>query len=457
MSEDDSIILLHASDFHVRESESEPFSRPHDARSLFIYDACEVAKDLGKPTAIILSGDIAFSGQATQYDVAREMLNSMLERLDLNEKRILLVPGNHDVDRNKALYLQARMIRDQLRYLEDNKAAELFISERERLLQPLLDYQEFAMAYDCLISGEKGYWEVDNNESSSASAYLSSQVPVVIRGISTVHVSDRNDDQMGDLVSPKDFGSHMYIARGQLSCDPINDDTPFRILVGHHPPSWWRYSEERMNLASTRFHLHLFGHEHNFLPHLVGNAVCVKAGAVNPEKYNSDTPARYNWIRITNQGNKYLVNIWSRKYDSEQERFAEDPDWPAGQGYLIEKRLNSAPILVPAEPTNKDTYRSTVKATPVASDTETHESISDDKPDGQPKAKASSHSVRYALLSQGHAAYSKVFDRLGKSPSGEQRLNLGGYEHYESVLSWLLKNDIESLIKAMEEEGIHVS
>lgn len=453
------VTILHASDFHVREHEGNPLLFAHDIRQLFAFDAEQMAKDLESPTVLVISGDIGFSGGAKQYDVARQMFTNLLRRLDLLEQRVLVVPGNHDIDRKAAAGLSARMLRDSLRWSQEEMAEAEFVAKRGELLEPLSAYQEFAMAYDCLVQGDNGYWEIDNRAASSASEYLAADFDLSIRGISTVHVSDRNDDQMESLENPKDFGSHMYVARGQLSCDPVTEQTPFRIVVGHHPPSWWRFSADRKNLLQSRFHLHLFGHEHQFAPSPVGNAVSVHAGAINPEDYKSEQ-ARYNWIKVAPVANGYQIRIWSRVFDHERQEFVEDPDWPGGQGFVVAQMLDSAVTPVDAIAKIEDRISPMTATEPIPSNSAADEVVGDseEKPTSPEPAEPSAHSVRFALFSQLHAKYAQVFKSLGFEPSDEQMFTLGGLEYYEEVVEELLKPDkIASLLAAMKKEGIDVN
>ena len=314
------------------------------------------------------------------------------------------------------------------------------------------------MPYDCLIQGDSGYWEIDNTDNSSASDYLSADFNFLIRGISTVHASYRNDDQMGNPELQTDGGSHMYVARGQLSCDPVTEECPFRVIVGHHPPSWWRFSTDRRNLIQARYHLQLFGHEHEFAPRPAGNAVRVAAGAINPDDEPTER-ARYNWIKITRESKGYLVRIWSRVFDSKRNEFGEDSLWPGGKGYLISQELNADVALVDPEifpeavtslmPVDRpETFPQKVSRTTPAST---------EKPMQQQRKSPSRHSVRFALLSQNHAKYALVFKELGYVPSSEQLYTLGGLEIYEESLKVLLRpENIDKLIDAMSKEGIDV-
>jgi serine/threonine protein kinase len=51
------------------------------------------------PDFIFVTGDIASSGNTTDYDLARQFFDDLLEITHLDKARLFLVPGNHDVNR----------------------------------------------------------------------------------------------------------------------------------------------------------------------------------------------------------------------------------------------------------------------------------------------------------------------------------------------------------------------
>ena len=68
------------------------------------------------PDLVVISGDLAFSGRAEEYALARAWLDDQLWPAlpgDLPRDRLLLVPGNHDVDRSK-VSRDARAIQNEL-------------------------------------------------------------------------------------------------------------------------------------------------------------------------------------------------------------------------------------------------------------------------------------------------------------------------------------------------------
>ena len=54
-----------------------------------------------KPDILIITGDIAFSGKQKEYEKAKEYIDSIANLCKIKHENIFIVPGNHDVDREK--------------------------------------------------------------------------------------------------------------------------------------------------------------------------------------------------------------------------------------------------------------------------------------------------------------------------------------------------------------------
>ena len=54
---------------------------------------------------IVVTGDIAFSGRPSDFELASTFFASLLDNLGLEAERLCIVPGNHDVDRRIQTYL----------------------------------------------------------------------------------------------------------------------------------------------------------------------------------------------------------------------------------------------------------------------------------------------------------------------------------------------------------------
>ena len=91
--------VLHLSDIHLKNRE-DPFKIDVDKmvqslNSLAPADEC----------AIVISGDLAFSGKSDEYSAMRSLLGYIIKRLvskrfPKKHITVLCVPGNHDVDFN---------------------------------------------------------------------------------------------------------------------------------------------------------------------------------------------------------------------------------------------------------------------------------------------------------------------------------------------------------------------
>jgi hypothetical protein len=132
------IRLLHLSDIHFRADtawDQEPIPR-HLAKFI----AGEVADGL-VPDCVVITGDLAYSGKADEYMAARAWLEQALWpalspelAAALPRDRLLLVPGNHDVDRAR-VGGGVRRIQDGLLIDQSQEAiAELLRDQDEREL-----------------------------------------------------------------------------------------------------------------------------------------------------------------------------------------------------------------------------------------------------------------------------------------------------------------------------------
>jgi predicted MPP superfamily phosphohydrolase len=96
--------ILHISDLHKRDEDD------YNNVLQSLKDDCDIyTKDhfLKKPEIIVVSGDIIKGGTPneiiTQYAQTNEFLNKLADFFLANDKtRMIIVPGNHDIDWNKS-------------------------------------------------------------------------------------------------------------------------------------------------------------------------------------------------------------------------------------------------------------------------------------------------------------------------------------------------------------------
>ncbi len=94
------ITWLHLSDLHFQVTEESTLDRNVVLRCL-LEDLIGLKKshDLS-PDVILISGDIAHSGAKEEYKMAERFFDKLLKVTGLSKDRLLIVPGNHDIDRS---------------------------------------------------------------------------------------------------------------------------------------------------------------------------------------------------------------------------------------------------------------------------------------------------------------------------------------------------------------------
>lgn len=96
-----SLRILHISDFHDRGTADKAAWRRRRVLGDAWVDNLNFLKAEGPQfDFVFFTGDVAFSGKAAELESASEFIEATLSVLGVEPSRLLLVPGNHDVDRS---------------------------------------------------------------------------------------------------------------------------------------------------------------------------------------------------------------------------------------------------------------------------------------------------------------------------------------------------------------------
>ena len=91
--------FLHLSDFHFR------FETETDCHFLFNQFKQDIrawqARKGQSINAIIITGDISYSGQPPEYKLALQRIDEILEVTGVRKENVFIVPGNHDINRSE--------------------------------------------------------------------------------------------------------------------------------------------------------------------------------------------------------------------------------------------------------------------------------------------------------------------------------------------------------------------
>jgi predicted phosphodiesterase len=309
------ITWLHLSDWH---QEGRDFDR-QVVRDALIQDIRErekeISPDLAKIDFIVFSGDLAFSGKKEEYEAARkEFFDTVLEATGLGRHRLFIVPGNHDLDRErKDKYLPQELqrfpstegsIRAWMKsWLEDEE-------DRKCLLTPFAAYREFVTNYTGQKNPDYGSTQILNIDGKRIALLGLNSALMTWSKVSETD-KEKADDR-GKLIVGE------YQIRPRLSeiktCD-------VRLAVLHHPFDYLEESESKNinNLLREYFHFILCGHQHisdfNLVKGLTGKCIIIPAGASYESREHHNG---YNFVHLdfeNGQGKIYL-RTWNKDLDT---------------------------------------------------------------------------------------------------------------------------------------------
>ena len=216
--------ILHISDLHYSQERQDDHRVINHA---FLSDLKKLSATELKPHLVVFSGDFVRSGDdnASYYDAMSDVIEPLLQIIGLDESRLFLAPGNHDVQRS---VIQASEVVQQgleTTLTNRDKLNDFYIKNRhyEYIRQKLGNYLEFR---DLLSN--KHLVEAD----LFVEVYYVRDLNVAIVIVNTAWMSrgglSEKDDRQRILVPE----ISLRRALGKLP------DTKARILIGHHPHDW---------------------------------------------------------------------------------------------------------------------------------------------------------------------------------------------------------------------------
>lgn len=309
-------IIAHLSDIH--------FGQPghHGQFDLDVALRNEVERDLadlraahGVMRGLVVSGDIAYSGKAEQYAIAKEWLSKVAGIVGCAPESVWVVPGNHDVDRDvirasellKNFHERVRSkgpasVNEELR----RKAQDPIMGPA--LLTPMANYNEFAAKFGCEIRPDKLSWrhDIELNDGST----------LRLVGLTSTWLSDEHDSTGDDKLALGEAQLHL----------PRTDGVEY-VTICHHPPSWLLDQDDIEPKLRVLARVQLYGHKHRQDVYRVEDCLHVTAGAVHPERQEADWLPRYNLLTfevIEGEARKLRVEVYARVWNKAGHRFVAD-------------------------------------------------------------------------------------------------------------------------------------
>lgn len=305
------LVLVHLSDIHFTGSSG---TSVHDldseVRNELLRDAAAVTKELGGATGVLVTGDIAFSGQRTEYDRAASWLLEFCRAIGCPDESVWVVPGNHDVDRKIASSKVTKTLHESIRAKQgpalDKELREILTDENsaKALLAPLAEYNTFAARFQCSISAAKPFWERDLE--------LPCGTTIRLRGLCSALVSNQHDAK-----------NNIVLGQAQVSVHRV-DGVEYLTLC-HHPPDWLQDQDTVISHLESKVRMQLFGHKHSQRVQEINRTLRVTSGAMHPERDEGGWEPMYNVIEISRLDDQRLgVRLFQRRWHKVDHHFLAD-------------------------------------------------------------------------------------------------------------------------------------
>lgn len=308
----------------------------------------EYFKDgLRRPDAVLITGDLAFSGNDRskgpaggdgEYKAMGEWLDNILEKIGLDRNHVYMVPGNHDVQRKveendsgiRRLVDSLIHGRDQLDHVLANDG------DRRSLLQRMANYVQFATGFPGMRKDTSGdlvdlCWHRD----IALDEEPAGGIRLRLVGLNSALVAGRNEDK-GKLL----LGKQQFV-------DVVGPRSPDQIIIAlsHHPLDWLANCEEVRREMQSRVDIHLCGHVHEsrietFRQGGGRQMATIVAGAVHGDERDKIVGHGYNFgaICVDNSGQLW-VRVWPRIWESGRKEFQPDTTWTEHNRFYAEHRL----------------------------------------------------------------------------------------------------------------------
>ncbi|GGE98245.1 metallophosphoesterase [Sphingomonas prati] len=283
-----SAIFVHVSDIHFGQERDHVVHIHDDVKRELVADATAVVAALpaSEVKGILVTGDVAYSGKAEQYEAAGEWLDALAGGIGCPIHRVQMVPGNHDLDRDKLSIGGSHL----LEYIRQGGPAEYekVVSnddDRATLFRRFEDYGRFCIGYNCGLDLE---------------AKLATNMRVEVgpgRWIRFVRLNSSLLCHGAERHDPPE----LVIGERQFTI-PRNAGEENVVLV-HHPLNWYKDEADVRDYVRSRARVFISGHEHNPKVHIdeVDNGcdvMMLAAGAAVPFKSNDIYTYTYNVIEF---------------------------------------------------------------------------------------------------------------------------------------------------------------
>ncbi len=296
--------ILHISDLHLSITNGKGFQTSNIDTLLSSLIKSFPNEANNKIDTIFITGDISFSGAEKEFIGARKLfIEPLIQQLNLTLDDLYMVPGNHDISREKFNTLQ-RSFRNNSSETDLNEFC-IFVEKETEEWEQLDNYNEFKKN---IIKEQKN---VDFDSPLITVRSPSKNLRIHCLNSAWLAGDDNDKGKLRLLTiitrSIKKYGKNKN-----------------NIVLIHHPTDWF-HSEEQ-NLISRELEKHVdalfFGHMHQFEQSITINfsqdiTLRLQAGTLDTRNKNSG----YSIVRLHSKNNFNYGSVLYKKYDFDHQKY----------------------------------------------------------------------------------------------------------------------------------------
>lgn len=304
---------LHISDLHFLDQHAWRDSPPLNK---LIDDLDALLKDGLRVDLVLCTGDIGFGETkaeplANQYADAKAFFDKVLETCKLGSDRLFLVPGNHDIDRNKVRRSQTEWFRSSERDLAQiNQDFRNSDAEIKQSMERLAPYRQF-------VADHYPHIRLDQNATFGAKVEIDG-ISIAISGLNSAWTCVDSDDKDQIWLAGE---AQLHASSKTIEAVTGNAIPHLRLVLMHHPQDWLQPSEARQlrGRLEQDFDFLLHGHAHDQWVREINTPrhIVIAAGATTGE---SQQEFGYNLVQLA-PGN---TEVHLRRYDMKGDGWIEE-------------------------------------------------------------------------------------------------------------------------------------
>ena len=332
------LTFIHLSDIHFSSGDDgSQFDLNQQIRRALLADlATRPANGVGYD-ALLITGDIAYSGKKEEYETAKQFLEEVYSRTGLSMNETYVVPGNHDVDRAHVqptfpLWASHAEIRQHENPIHWRAIIQTQLQKDPSglMLAPLRAYNDFAQGCGCSTTADELAWNLEFPRP------LEFDFKVRLFGLNSALISDAADAPAKLLVS--EFQTTKL-------CDALGE---VNVVMSHHPPDWLMDKAELRKVLRRFAPLTLFGHEHSVRLQSDEKQVQLFAGALQPDRDGADWFPTYHVLQLAIDGTKEQPQLRVRVHTREFHNFSFRAWRNENDETIFERHLPVQPWTPPA-------------------------------------------------------------------------------------------------------------